>query len=201
MMPPISTRQFITTASQFQSVLDLGCGDGQLLNRIKSPRRVGVDICLEALKVARSRIKKGSGLSFLQADLTNTATTLALGKFECVCGMDVLEHLEKASSLQLLQCCVAMATKCIMFFVPTGHCPYKTDQFGYNNEYHMTHKSTWQPTDMANLGYEVWHFPDWHKKHKGLKPGWSRAAMWCWRLFGDPTWQAAGQIHEGRRYR
>lgn len=188
---------FLACASRFASVLDVGCGPNGFLPQVRSPRRVGVDICQKAIDIARAAC---GHIEYHCHDLRDLRSLFSPNSFECVAGMDVLEHLKMDDSLRLLDVCEALATKCLMFFVPVGRCPYSQDLWNLDNQHHMTHKSTWAPEHLAGRGYEVWHFADWHKKHKGLQPGWSRAAIWCIKWLGEPCWRGSGVVHQRMRY-
>lgn len=69
--------------------LDIGCGDGILLERLKERgiKGVGVDISSEALKICKER-----GLECSQADIADKLP-FADGSFDNVILTDVLEHL------------------------------------------------------------------------------------------------------------
>lgn len=77
------------------SVLDVGCGEGvvtERLARLTGVRTVGVDIGDEKLRDEWSR-RAGGTLSFDAA----SAYELPFedGSFDCVCALEVLEHLER----------------------------------------------------------------------------------------------------------
>lgn len=77
------------------SILDVGCGEGvvtqRLAQRTNAPT-IGVDLGTEALR-SEWRSREGGTLSF-QA---GSAYDLPFedGSFECVCALEVLEHLER----------------------------------------------------------------------------------------------------------
>lgn len=195
--PIVSTNSLVARASRYRSVLDVGCGTGNLLIKITSPVKVGVDVCANALELARNRNRKAK---FYEHDVAKLDELFYENEFECVCGMDILEHLERTQGEKLLDACERIADRCIMWFVPTGWCPYSRDQYHLGNKKYMTHRSTWDKEDLACRGYEVWHFPDWHKGHRHLEPEWSHSAVWCVKYLDAFDWHGGGVVHPMRRF-
>lgn len=88
-------------ASGARTVLDLGCGDGDLLTRLmmesQVERIVGVDLCREALDRLRKRLEASEGRSPVQVDLVHGSMTdsmAALGGFDCVVLIETIEHID-----------------------------------------------------------------------------------------------------------
>lgn len=189
-----STESLIAKASEYESVLDVGCGVSLLLRYVKAKVRVGVDVCAKAVEVSRASVPGGE---FICADLRNPEKIFqSPRRFECAVGMDILEHLEKEDALRLLDWCDMVASECHIWFVPTGYFPYYKDAYNLGNEEFMIHRSSWVADDLAVRGYEVWDYSDWHRDHQDLEPGSSIGAMWCLRTEGCRT----GLVHKLRRY-
>jgi SAM-dependent methyltransferase len=175
-----------------ESVLDLGTGHGTVLRHLKSPSRlVGVDACKEALAVAKKKVPLGS---FRCMDIRGIVDAFGIRSFQSIVGFDIIEHLEKADALALLQDCEAVATRVIWWFVPVGSHPQEFDPRNEGNEELQRHRSEWQPEEFAALGYRVWHFPDWHTK-KDMR-GKESGAAFCRKLLKDP--EQPGVIVESR---
>ena len=180
------TGALITIAGQYDSVLDIGCGKGNLLhgvNRIASrrehtnPRRfLGLDMCVKALAEARANVK-AAAIEYRQVDVRAIGSLFEEQEFECVTGMDIIEHLELEDANKVLDLCDKIAEKCQLYFIPVGDHPQTDDPWGYDNEHWNTHRSVWQPQMMVDRGFEVWHYPDWHVFPAGVKK--STEAMWC----------------------
>ncbi len=71
------------------SVLDLGCGDGRLLEflqQTKKSRVLGIDISDEALKVAKNR-----GVPVVKADITSASFVISQ-EYDYIILSEVLEH-------------------------------------------------------------------------------------------------------------
>ena len=66
-------------ASRATTVLDLGCGDGDLLIRLATEpqieRIVGVDLCGESLVRLRERLESFEGQATAQVDLVHASMT------------------------------------------------------------------------------------------------------------------------------
>jgi ubiquinone/menaquinone biosynthesis C-methylase UbiE len=168
-----SIRKVIQEASKYNSVLDIGCGAGRLIKRIQAPVRVGIDACQQVIDEAN---KKNNGVVFGCLDLIHLDALYPENYIECVVGIDIIEHFEKEDAIKLLQECERIASKCLIFFVPVGNHPQTKDDRGFGNDHYQTHRSTWYPKDMKKLGYEVFHYPNWHKN---IKPPKEKGAMFC----------------------
>jgi SAM-dependent methyltransferase len=76
----------IETAGPASNVLEVGCGEGYVLKRLKAKRKYGVDISLKALEIAKAR----TGADVALADAENLPFPDAC--FEAVVCTEVLEH-------------------------------------------------------------------------------------------------------------
>jgi len=125
--------------SEIHSLLDVGCGNGALLNKIKSsreetaPRLVGIDFSREALKYVQTRKCLGnvSSLPFRN------------GSFDLVVCSDVLEHLGANEFHQVVVEIPRVSRKYAMIIVPNDedlesllvYCP--DCHCWFNNELHV----------------------------------------------------------------
>jgi len=169
-----SIKKLIELASEYDSVVDIGCGSGNTIKRIKAKRRYGVDACELALLKASQR---NNGVKFIKADLKDELYN-SIPTVECIIGIDIIEHFNISDAVDLIKICELKATKCIMFFIPVGDHPQVRDDRGFNNHYYQTHRSTWYPKDLKKMGYEVYHYPNWHKNNILKEKG----AMWCRKI-------------------
>jgi len=159
--------------------MDIGCGTGNTLKKIKARHRFGIDACQAAITKAREgTFIHLDDLTFYCFDLKGLRKVWKR-KVDCIIGIDIIEHFEPEDALCLLKDCEQIATKCLMFFVPVGNHPQTKDDRGFNNHFYQTHRSTWYPQDMVGLGYEVRHYPNWHKN---VKPPKEKGAMWCRKI-------------------
>ncbi|MBI5899433.1 MAG: glycosyltransferase [Rhodocyclales bacterium] len=75
-----------------QSVLELGCGTGELLNALGPSRGVGVDLSGEMIRVARDRYPR---LEFFQGDIENPDVLSGVhGQFDVIVLSDTIGYLD-----------------------------------------------------------------------------------------------------------
>lgn len=79
-------------------ILDVGCGGGFLSNHLAHAGHqvTGIDLSENSLKIAKRYDQTGS-VSYLQADAY--ALPFKNAKFDVVCAMDILEHVENPANL------------------------------------------------------------------------------------------------------
>ncbi len=156
--------------SKYDSVLELGCGEGRNLNRTTCSFKVGIDafrLILETHKV--------DGNLRIHYDLRKGLTNLLLSNsFDSIMLIDIIEHFEKPFAFQLLSECERISRHLIVAFVPVGNHPQTTDDRGLDNDFYQTHRSSWQPEDFDKLGYDVSYIENYHNQ-----PGKDRGAMFC----------------------
>ena len=92
-----------------RSVLDLGCGDGDLLTRLavepRIERIVGVDQCAESLRRLRARLDAMAAPGMARVDLVHGSMTEggpALSGFDCATLIETIEHVDPGQ-LSLLE--------------------------------------------------------------------------------------------------
>lgn len=89
----------IIPSQRFESIIDIGCGSGALLEQISlelKPKRIfGVDVSNTALSDARKRIKNGT---FIKADLQKKLP-FAERQFDLTILCDILEHVKNPKEL------------------------------------------------------------------------------------------------------
>ncbi|ESR25445.1 methyltransferase domain-containing protein [Lutibaculum baratangense] len=90
-------------ASGARTVLDLGCGEGDLLVRLaRDPevsRIVGIDLCRDQLIRLRHRLKTGAGPVRAEVDLIHgdlSAGGERLTGFDCAILIETIEHIDPA---------------------------------------------------------------------------------------------------------
>ena len=189
-----SVDYLIKRLSAYDSVLDIGCSSGWLLKRVDTKRRIGIDICEKAIRDARASDPLAE---WIIGDLRNITDLVAPGSVECVVGMDIIEHFEKDDAIKLLKDIDSIATSAIFLFVPVGYHEQTKDDKNYGNDYWETHRSIWYPQELANHGYEVWVYPDWHAM--GVKDQRkAAAAAWCYKDLSKP--RSKGKIHVRYRF-
>ena len=78
----------ITSNFFYSSILDIGCGTGEILNHLNPERGVGIDISSKMIFFAKKKFKK---YNFIASDFKNIHLT---NKFDLILLIDVIEHLE-----------------------------------------------------------------------------------------------------------
>lgn len=142
------------------SVLDLGCGDGSNVWNLNLPKNfeiTGVDIFKPYLELAK---KRGIYKKLIRGDVMRINTRR---KFDIVIASHILEHFEKSRAIKFLIKAEALASKKVIIVTPIGEHP----QESYDNNKYQEHKSSWEVSEMKNLGYKV--------KAQGLKFLWGNA--------------------------
>jgi SAM-dependent methyltransferase len=181
--------------SRLKSVLDVGTGHGTIIKSVVGPkRRVGVDAYPPAIRVARKRYP---GIEFRCFDVRQLGRVFDANEFDGVVGFDIVEHLDKPEALKLIKACERLARVVVWWFVPIGDHKQEFDPRDEGNEELQRHRSLWKPKEFTQLGYDVWHYPDWHKRHDGLHSDKSTEAAFCRKTIGHK----GGTLHACRRFR
>jgi small RNA 2'-O-methyltransferase len=94
-------------ATGARSVLDLGCGDGDLFVRLATEpgidRLTGIDICADSLQLLKDRLaRQGTGLTLVdlrRASMTENAPDLV--GFDCAVLVETIEHIDPSHLTRL----------------------------------------------------------------------------------------------------
>jgi len=113
-----------------RTVLDLGCGDGDLLVRLarepKIERVVGVDICGTSLERLRGRLKALEGAATAQVDLVHGSiiegSPIGSG-FDCAVLVEIIEHIDP-NRLSVLERAVFAGLKTTTVVVTTPNAEF-----------------------------------------------------------------------------
>jgi len=73
-----------------RSVLEVGCGTGELLASLNPKRGYGMDISSEMIKIAKIKHRRNTNLNFS----INYPSSINHQPFDCIFMSDVIEHLE-----------------------------------------------------------------------------------------------------------
>lgn len=130
-------------------ILDLGCGMGEaaeFLNPKKIHEFTGVDIHKPYLKICK---KKGFYKKLICADIKKL--NFKNRSFDLVLILQVAEHFDKNTARQLIKKACKIAKKSIIITVPNGGC----FQENYDDSVHNEHKSSWNVSDLNDLGFKT----------------------------------------------
>lgn len=151
----------------FQVAMELGSGDGKILNLCSCEDKVGVEIYLQYIKDAE---RKYPDLSFIRADIRDFVPRLEPGAVDVFLICDVLEHFERVEALDILEKCKEIAKR-IVLFIPIGKHPQGT---GPEGNVFQTHRDTWEYEELEALGFSVARWDTFHDI-----PGKDRRAAFC----------------------
>lgn len=77
-------------------VLEVGCGAGDILNKVRASERVGVDISDYILEVGRKRY---SGIRFVKGDASDLPEEIKKDSYDKIFVSEVLEHVERPAKV------------------------------------------------------------------------------------------------------
>ncbi len=139
---------FASEIDGFDSVLDLGCGRGDVLVQagvLTSSRVSGVDGDEPSLTAAKeagyARVINSDAMSYL-ADQESSS-------FDVVIALDVVEHFKKAAGLELINEATRVARHKVIFMTPNG---FQYQAPAPDNPF-QEHLSGWTPQEFRDLGF------------------------------------------------
>ncbi|WP_242833522.1 class I SAM-dependent methyltransferase [Desulfosporosinus youngiae] len=159
----VNHKEFLISINELLSdsdtVLDVGCGVGETLEKFSCPIKIGVDAHRPYLENAKS------GEHFLKINfraeclkelfLPNSIDTVTL--------IDVIEHFEKEVAWDVLQQVEEIAAKRVIIFTPRGFFrQLDVDHYNLGGESFQRHRSGWEVEDLEKLGYSITIFSQFH---------------------------------------
>lgn len=135
------------------SVLDIGCGDGSLMNKVNSDKKyevTGVDLYKPSIEKA---IASGLYRRVIMRDLRKIK--FKDKSFDVVLASQVIEHLKKEDSLRLISKLEKIAKNKVILTTPKGFVEYDPFEVIEDNKF-QEHKSGWEVKDLENMGYKVY---------------------------------------------
>ncbi|MCL0073611.1 class I SAM-dependent methyltransferase [Dehalococcoidia bacterium] len=135
--------------NQAQSVLDIGCADGDLMGFINNRKRfytVGIDVYEPYLKVCKRAKTHNENI------LCDVRRLPFKDKsFDIVLFLETIEHLEREEGLKVLQDIEGIARREVIISTPVAFAGQKA----YGGNPHQEHRSFWNPIEMRQRGYQV----------------------------------------------
>lgn len=151
-----------------KTILDVGCGDGELMRVIKKPewQVTGIDIYPKSLALAK---KTGAYDVLIKSDVVSACKKLISQKkkYDVVICSQLIEHLKKDSGLELIKHMEKLANNRVYISTPSGYVD-QYDQYLEINPFH-NHLSGWTISEFRNLGYKVYGL--------GINLVWSEAGL------------------------
>ena len=133
-------KETITPLGNIHSVIDIGCGEGFVINYLDLPDITGVDISRDALRIAKDKTQKCNLCTGNVYDLS-----FKKDSFDLVIAAEVLEHLEKPDSA--LQEIRRISKNYCIFSVP--------------NEPYFCIMNFLRGKNLTRLGNDIEHVQNW----------------------------------------
>lgn len=136
-----------------KSVLDVGCGEGNIMSKINSDNKynvTGVDLHRPYLRQAK---ELGAYRKLLYGDIRRLR--FKQKSFDAVMSSQVIEHLTKKEGLKLIKVMENIASDKIIIGTTNGFFPYDP-YMGRDDNPLQVHKSGWDIKEMENYGYKVY---------------------------------------------
>ena len=132
-----------------QSVLDIGCGTGELMAQVNKGGfyAVGVDLFKPYLKMAK---EKHAHNEFVKGDIETLE--FKPKSFDAVMAIDIIEHLEKEKGTILINKMKSWARKKVLLITPNGY----VSQHEYDANPYQIHKSGWTVNEMKEFGFKTY---------------------------------------------
>lgn len=132
-----------------KKVLDLGCGRRSPIQYCRNVEySVGVDIFEPYIEESKS---KKIHNEYLKMDLLDIDKVFEPKSFDCVLGLEILEHLPKNDGYDLINKMSRISMKKVIISTPNGFVE-QTDCDGNGNQRHL---SGWTVKDLKDLGFDV----------------------------------------------
>ena len=129
-----------------KTVLDLGCGPNSPIQYCSVYYSVGAELFEPYLKESR---KAGIHNEYILLDIRKIE--FKPKSFDCVLGLEILEHLTKEEGYKLIKKMESVAKRKCIISTPNGFLPQEKHDL---NKLQI-HKSGWTVDDFKNLGYKV----------------------------------------------
>lgn len=132
-----------------KTVLDLGCGTGDLMVGVNKEGFYAVGIDLFKPYLSLSKEKKGHS-EIVMADIEKVE--FRPKSFDAVMAIGVIEHLEKNKGAILIKKMKKWARKKVLLFTPNGY----VFQNEYDKNPFQIHKSGWTIKELNAFGFDVY---------------------------------------------
>lgn len=139
---------FASEIDGFETVLDLGCGRGDVLARAGITGRaevIGVDGHEPSLVAAKDAGYK----QVINDDIMNNLRRRESDSVDVVVALDVVEHFTKKSGYELIEESIRVARHKVIFMTPNG---FQFQAPAPDNPF-QEHLSGWTPHDFRELGF------------------------------------------------
>lgn len=141
--------------SDIKTVLDLGCGEGDLMEDIGRGNNwdiTGVELNKDASHIAKER---GIYKKVVRGDVTKLPRTVLNRKYDLVFSSQVLEHLKKEKGKMSLKTWGRLSKKKIVITTPNGFIEFDPIEGRKDENPLQKHLSGWKPEEFGELGFTV----------------------------------------------
>jgi hypothetical protein len=168
-----------TELGDCETLLDLGCGASSPVGELTPTFKftVGADRFKQAIDRSKAL---GLHRAYLQLDVTRAREAFAPKSFDAVVALDLIEHLEKADGLELLDALETIARRKSIILTPNGF--VRQEPFD-GNEF-QRHRSGWSVGEMTARGYRVIGINGW----KPLRGEFAEVKWWPRRFWRRAAW-------------
>lgn len=133
------------------SILDVACGLSLKSKFIPAKIRVGVDIFEKYFE----HIEADVPFVVIKYDVRKLHEIFLPKSFDLVIALDIIEHLEKEESLDMIKQCEKIARKAVILETPSGYIPQNLDILGYGGHEYQTHRCGFEKEELEKMGYNV----------------------------------------------
>ena len=133
------------------TILDVACGLSFRSKYIPASLRLGVDIYDEYFKHIESDVP----YAVVKYDVRKLNEIFTPKSFDLIIALDVVEHLTKEESLDMIKQCEIITRQAVIIETPEGFIPQNIDILGHGGHEYQTHRSGWSVEDFINMGYET----------------------------------------------
>jgi len=141
-----------------ETLLDVGCGRHSVIHRFSKKLKytVGVDVFEPAIEESK-KLKIHNEYKVMDVTKICVGREFQENSFDCVCALDVIEHLTKEAGLKLINSMEKIARKKVIIACPNGF----LRQGVYDGNPFQVHISGWEMDEMRNMGYRVVGINGW----------------------------------------
>ncbi|MFH1286447.1 MAG: class I SAM-dependent methyltransferase [Candidatus Magasanikbacteria bacterium] len=136
---------------EIKTVLDVTCGLSFKSKYIPADIRVGVDIFEEYFNFIETDLP----YVVIKHDVRNLNEIFLPNSFDMVIALDIIEHLEKEESLEMIKQCEEIAKKAVILETPRGFIPQNIDILGHGGDEFQTHRCGWEKEELEQMGYST----------------------------------------------
>lgn len=155
------------------SILDLGCGSTSPVQYVQTQaHKVGYDVHGPSIEKSKAA---GIHHEYIEDNLENIDKYFGPKSFDAVMAMDLIEHLPREKSLQLINQMERIARKRVVIFTPTGF----LHQGEYDANPYQIHLSGWNPAEFRKRGYRTYGMYGWRSLRGELSYiRWKPKTLW-----------------------